>query len=159
MRLWKLAKKGDFIIFWTNFGVLHWKESPKFVIHAFYENILETKLIAKKKLRLCVVFLQRTSVKDYLKVVWIHFKSSAKKIFFFQTWFRKIGDTSQWIHNHSHCIVLKWKWVKKNRASSNSTSQWCKYLVRWRKNFQKNVLSLDFWVNPIYPFWKSHGQA
>jgi len=25
----------------TNFGILHSKESPKFVMHAFYENLLE----------------------------------------------------------------------------------------------------------------------
>ena len=40
--LWKLAKRG---IFLTNFGVIHWKESLQFVIHAMYKRYCIVKLI------------------------------------------------------------------------------------------------------------------
>ena len=44
-------KKGTLEIFWTNIGILQYKESSKFVIHALYENFLESNLwlIAKKE--------------------------------------------------------------------------------------------------------------
>ena len=37
-------KKGTLEIFWTNIGILQYKESSKFVIHALYENFLESNL-------------------------------------------------------------------------------------------------------------------
>ena len=40
--LWKLAKRG---IFLTNFGIIHWKESLQFVIHAMYKRYCIVKLI------------------------------------------------------------------------------------------------------------------
>ena len=47
----KISKKGTLEKIWPILG-FYTKESPKFVIHAFYENLLEPKvwLIAKKKI-------------------------------------------------------------------------------------------------------------
>ena len=67
----KKAQKWTFEKFWTHFGVLHYKQSPEFMIPAFNDYSLEPKitkcgdLLYKKKLAACGFIISYYKIKNF----------------------------------------------------------------------------------------------
>ena len=74
----------------------------------------------------------------------------------------RLPHDMKYYSNHSiyvH-IVQKWKWMTKNQAGSNSTSQGSLFDAKKKsKNQNKNPLTWTYFGDsPIYPFWDPDGQ-